>query len=121
MTPDVRVAGRPAGDASLKPRMYTRVWRFRPAPGLEAEFRRVYGRSGAWVDLFQRGAGYLGTKLVAAEDSTGEYHTIDRWDSEAAWRTFLADHAAEYAALDQLCERLTISETLVCEGTDCDS
>lgn len=95
--------------------MFTRTWRFRPAPGMEPEFERVYGPAGDWVELFKLGRGYLGTELRRAGDDPTEYLTIDRWESEAAWHAFRRDNAAAYEALDRRCEPLTVHEVVVAE------
>lgn len=94
--------------------MHTIVWEFRPAPGKEAEFVAAYDNDGAWVQLFRRGTGYLGTELIPVAD--GWCRTIDRWDSEEAYRQFRRQFATEYAALDRACEVLTQEERPVSIG-----
>ena len=98
--------------------MFTRVWRFRPVAGAEGVFERVYGPTGVWVALFRRGPGYLGTELQRLADGSGEYLTLDRWESRAAWEAFRREHAAAYEALDRQCKLLIETETLVDESLD---
>jgi hypothetical protein len=86
------------------------VWEFLPAPGREREFVAAYGEGGAWVALFRRGAGYLGTELRPVADRPGWYRTIDRWASAEAYAAFRDAFAAEYAAIDRACEALTAEE-----------
>lgn len=86
--------------------MFLRLWQFHAAPGHEAEFEVAYGPEGAWARLFQNGAGYLGTQLLRGVSGSGEYATIDRWESEDAWTSFLGLHSLEYEALDRACQRL---------------
>jgi len=91
------------------------VWRFEPATGHEAEFRRAYGRDGDWARLFARTPGYLGTELLRERGETGGWLTIDRWRSVADHESFARAHAAEYAALDRRCEELTAREEKIGE------
>jgi heme-degrading monooxygenase HmoA len=87
------------------------LWRFRAAPGREAEFEAAYGDDGMWVRLFRTAPGFLGSELMRGTD--GLYLTIDRWVSEDAYRAFRDARAETYAALDAACEALTIEETLI--------
>jgi heme-degrading monooxygenase HmoA len=93
--------------------VYVIVWTFRPKPGRELEFERAYGPSGGWATLFRRAPGYLGTELLRAADSSGQYLTVDRWQSRAAYEAFRVALPAEYEALDRACEALTVSEERV--------
>lgn len=95
---------------------FERVWRFRVVAGLEPEFERVYGSTGAWAQLFSRAAGYRGTELQRLEKRSPEYLLVDRWESRAAWEAFRRDHAADYERLDRECEALTLTEELVREA-----
>ncbi len=79
---------------------YVRLWTFRPAAGRTAEFVAAYAADGDWARLFRRGEGYLGTELLHPAPAHGHYVTIDRWTSETHWQNFLAQHGADYRALD---------------------
>jgi heme-degrading monooxygenase HmoA len=96
--------------------MFVRIWRFRAAPGKEAEFERFNGSSGDWARLFALGSGYVGTTLTPIPGSPGEYLTFDRWDSSEAWQAFRRDFAEAYERLDREAEGLTSSEVPVFEG-----
>lgn len=93
--------------------MYFYVWSFEARPGSEPAFERAYGPQGAWVDLFRRGAGYLGTRVLRDLDRPGRYLTIDRWDSRRAFEEFRKAFGKEFEALDRECEGLTREERLV--------
>lgn len=97
--------------------MYEVVWEFRPAPGRERDFESAYGPDGDWVELFRRGAGYLGTELIPPREAGGWYRTIDRWESAAAYEGFRRAWGAAYAALDRACESLTSEERAVRAGS----
>ena len=91
--------------------MYVVLWRFRPLAGWESEFERAYGPSGPWTRLFRRSDGYLGTDLLRRSDGSGEYLTLDRWASLAAYEAFRARWSNEYRELDDQLEELTEDET----------
>jgi len=97
------------------PDPYVYAWAFVVRPERQAEFERIYCPEGAWVQLFRKGRGYIDTLLLKDRHQADRYLTVDRWESEAAYRAFRQDHAAEYAALDASCEGLTIEERLVGE------
>jgi heme-degrading monooxygenase HmoA len=86
------------------------VWEFRVPAAQRTEFERRYGPAGDWAQLFARGDGYLGTQLLHDTLDPDRYLTLDRWRSAADWEAFRAAHAADYAALDAVCEALTTDE-----------
>ena len=87
------------------------LWSYRVSPGREAEFRQLYGPEGRWVRLFRQAPGYLGTDLYRDRGEAGRYLTIDRWESEEAFRAFRARFAEEFERLDSDGEYLTSEET----------
>ncbi len=86
------------------------VWEFRVAPEQAVEFEQVYGDRGPWVQLFRRAPGYRGTLLLRDRSQPLRFITVDRWDSESAYRDFRAAFAREYAELDARCGGLTCGE-----------
>ncbi len=91
--------------------MYVVIWRYRVDPAQEAKFVKAYGPKGEWARFFAGAKAYLGTELLADDERPGEYVTLDRWESEAAYSAFLAEHEAEYDRLDRRCEALTLTES----------
>lgn len=89
---------------------YVYIWRYEVANGQRADFERLYGPEGGWVDLFMRSADWISTELLADAARPGVYVTVDRWRSRAAYDAFRASVRQEWAALDRQGERLTISE-----------
>ena len=89
--------------------MYVILWEYEVRPGSESGFETLYGPQGRWVRLFNEYPGYLGTELLRA-DAPGRYLTIDRWDSECAYSSFLRDAASRYADIDALGDVLTLQE-----------
>ena len=92
---------------------YIYLWEFRTSAGHRAEFERHYGEEGTWVALFRRASGFLGTTLLRDRGDELRFVTIDRWGSAADYDAFRERFADDYAALDALCEKLTVSETLL--------
>jgi heme-degrading monooxygenase HmoA len=93
------------------PAGYTYLWEFHVAGERREEFEDRYGPGGDWVRLFRRSPGYIETLLLRDPATAGRYVTIDRWESEAAYRAFRAQFAAEYHELDERCRQLTTRET----------
>ena len=94
-------------------RAYTYIWEFEVHPQHVDAFRQHYGESGAWTQLFRRARGYLGTKLLQDDQQPLRFVTIDTWSNVEDYEAFRASYASEYAALDRLCEGLTVKETLI--------
>jgi heme-degrading monooxygenase HmoA len=90
--------------------MFVILWEFEVKPGSEGRFERVYGSKGAWVRLFQRDPHFRGTRLRRDPGRPLVYFTIDFWDSEAAYKKFLAKNRISYQRLDSECEGQTLRE-----------
>jgi heme-degrading monooxygenase HmoA len=88
--------------------MFVIVWEFVARAGREAEFERAYGAGGRWSQFFRQGEGYHGTELWRGD---GRWITVDRWQSEDAYRRFRAERLAAYEQLDREMEELTERET----------
>ena len=116
-------SGQPAG---LKPDRlpglsdhYVYVWSFEVAADKADEFRRLYGPNGAWSQLFASADGYIDTQLLEDRGKPGRFMTIDRWESEDAFRAFRSARAQEFQRLDRMGDVMTLSETLVGEFRAC--
>jgi heme-degrading monooxygenase HmoA len=94
-------------------RAYSYIWAFEVHKEHAEDFRRHYGDDGAWMQLFRRARGYLGTQLLQDEKDPLRFVTIDTWSSVEDYEAFRAAYASEYAALDRLCEGFTVQETLI--------
>ena len=92
------------------PLPYTCVWEFRVRAGSEADFEQHYRADGTWATLFREAPGYIETVLLKDRSKPNRYLTIDRWQSEEAFRAFRENFSGQYDALDRLCEGLTTSE-----------
>jgi hypothetical protein len=96
--------------------MFVVLWEFEVKPGSEGSFEKVYGPTGAWVQLFERAPHYRGSKLLRDVAQPLHYYTIDYWDLETAYREFLDRYASAYQELDRSSERLTVRERQVFAG-----
>jgi heme-degrading monooxygenase HmoA len=97
--------------------VYLILWEYHVKPQERAEFEEIYSPTGAWAELFQKGAGYLGTELLHDETNPRRYVTIDRWESKAAYETFLSVQEQAYKEMDARCEGLTEHESLLGKWT----
>src|SRR5690349_20153570 len=88
---------------------YAIIWTYDSVPEHEAAFRAAYGANGDWAQLFARGDGFIGNELLGGE----RYATIDRWQSQAAFEAFQAQHGEAYAALDAKLAHLTHAQQRV--------
>jgi heme-degrading monooxygenase HmoA len=86
------------------------AWEYRVAEEQLTGFLDAYGRTGAWVALFQGATGYLRTELHRDRRDPARFVTLDYWESETAWRRFREERAREFEELDARCARLTLEE-----------
>jgi heme-degrading monooxygenase HmoA len=93
--------------------MFVVVWQFEIAEEKVPAFEAAYGPDGNWAQLFRKSSDYRGTELLRDAYVSGSYLTVDRWESEEAFRAFRKDHDAEYEALDRSCDALTSRETRI--------
>ena len=90
--------------------MHVVVWEYTVRPGAEAEFLAHYAADGTWTRLFRRAPGFLETELLRDRRDPSRFATIDRWESESAYRAFRERFAGEYETLDARCAGLTEEE-----------
>lgn len=82
-----------------------------------ALFTDVYGPDGAWGHLFGRALGFLGTELYRDAVRAGRFLTIDRWQDEQHWLSFLEVFGPAYQSLDAELEGLASAERSLFEGS----
>jgi heme-degrading monooxygenase HmoA len=90
--------------------MFLVLWEFEVKPGCEARFEKVYGPEGEWARLFRSDSRYRETRLVRDSFRAANYLTLDFWNSRQAYEEFLVKRRAEYATIEALGEKLTVSE-----------
>jgi heme-degrading monooxygenase HmoA len=91
--------------------MYAIVWTYTVRPGEAEAFADAYGPAGVWNQLFMSAEGFIGAELMQSEERPEEFITIDRWDSRESFVGFMAEHADDYAELDERLAGLTLIET----------
>jgi heme-degrading monooxygenase HmoA len=90
--------------------MYRIVWEYDVRASEVTQFEQVYGRDGLWTKLFSNSADYVGTELFRSVAQANRFITQDCWRSRAAYESFRKAYAADFAHLDEWCERLVEHE-----------
>ncbi|MGH8076714.1 MAG: antibiotic biosynthesis monooxygenase family protein [Lysobacter sp.] len=85
------------------------LWQYEVRLDAEADFEALYGRDGAWVELFRDCPGYIDTQLLRAGQPR-HYLTIDRWASAADYDAFLGAAHSRYAQINARGDTLTLTE-----------
>ncbi len=86
------------------------IWDFTVRAEKIRGFERHYSSAGSWAALFARSRGFRGTHLLRDTEHPRRFLTVDAWDDLAAFQSFREQHAADYDALDRVCESFTESE-----------
>ena len=94
-----------------------RVWEYEVPSDRVGAFTAAYAADGAWGELFNQAAGFLGTELYRDAARADRFLTIDRWRNEQDWRSFLNAFSLAYESLDAQLEGLAATERSVFEGT----
>jgi hypothetical protein len=90
--------------------MFVALWEYEVKPGCEKRFEEAYGPDGGWVRLFRSDANYHETRLVRDTLRRGVYLTMDFWESRRAYEGFMAEHRAEYEAIDTIGKQMMAKE-----------
>ena len=61
-----------------------------------AQFEAVYGPEGEWAAFFKDADGYIGTELLRDIETPGRYLVVDRWESAAAYNSFVNERRDDY-------------------------
>jgi len=90
--------------------MYRIVWEYDVRPEQVTQFEQVYGAEGLWIKLFHNSSDHVGTELYRSITKPNRFVTVDSWRSRAAYESFRKAFAADYAHLDEWCERIVEHE-----------
>ena len=90
--------------------MYRIVWEYDVRPDQVAQFEQVYGPEGLWVRLFGNSPDFVSTELFRGMGKAHRYMTLDCWRTRAGYESFRKSYSADYAHLDEWCERLVEHE-----------
>ncbi len=91
------------------------IWEYIVKQEFTEEFQNIYNYDGAWVKLFKKAQGYIGTELLMDSENNNRFVTIDRWDSAESRAEFMIKFSSQYKELDLLCDELTVRENLLGE------
>ena len=69
------------------------------------------------VSCSERAAGFVGTELYRDAGRDDRYLTIDRWQDEQDWRSFLVAFGSAYDSLDARLEGLAVAGRSLFEGS----
>jgi len=97
--------------------VFVRVWEYQVPDDRAGAFTAAYAADGAWGELFGQAAGFVGTELYRDAARPGRFLTIDRWQDERDWRSFLDAFGPAYESLDAQFEGLAATERSVFEGS----
>jgi hypothetical protein len=97
--------------------VFVRVWEYEVPGDRAVAFTTAYAADGAWGELFGRAAGFLGTELYRDAVRADRFLTIDRWQNEEDWQSFLHAFGAAYESLDAQLEGLAVAERSLFEGS----
>jgi hypothetical protein len=97
--------------------VFIRVWEYEVPGDRTGEFAAADAADGAWGELFGWAAGFLGTELYRDTARADRFLTIDRWQDEQDWRSFLTAFGSAYESLDAQLEGLAAAERSLFEGS----
>ena len=97
--------------------VFVRVWEYQVPDDRAAAFSAAYAPDGAWGQLFGGAAGFVCTELYHDAARGDRYLTIDRWQTEQDWRSFLDTFGPAYESLDTQLEGLALAERSLFEGS----
>jgi quinol monooxygenase YgiN len=93
------------------------LWQYTVDAARRSEFLELYGRNGAWVQLFSRDSGYIETELLQDADDECRFVTIDYWSSREAHDAFRVKYDGEFRMLDEQGATFTVAETFLGDFT----
>lgn len=97
--------------------VFVRVWEFEVPGDHTAAFVEAYAADGAWAELSGKAARFSGTGLYRDTARVSRFLTIDRWQDERDWRSFLNAFGRAYEVLDAQLERLANGGRSLFEGS----
>ncbi len=74
------------------------VWEYEVRGGRAEAFTAACAADGAWGELAGRASGLSGTELSRDSARADRFLTIDRWQDEQHWRSFLNASGCAYEA-----------------------
>jgi Antibiotic biosynthesis monooxygenase. len=90
--------------------MHLIFWQFQVKKEKKREFVSAYGPKGDWAQLFRQAEGFEGTQLLQSVTEPSRFMTVDQWADANSFANFKKRFAGKYAALDERCSDLTVTE-----------
>ena len=94
--------------------MFVVVWQFEIAEEKVAAFESAYSSEGSWAQLFGTSPEYRGTELLRDAYISGQYLTIDRWDSEPTSSNIFRRLTGKSPAASSTTHRSRFNDPLAC-------
>lgn len=85
--------------------MYQVIWELKVKFKERDKFEQFYDPKGEWVKFFAPAPGYGGTDVFESGEGDGTFLVIDEWDSEDAFKTFVAERKAGFDALEEKAQK----------------
>jgi heme-degrading monooxygenase HmoA len=93
--------------------MYRIVWQYEVRSERLAEFEKVYGPEGDWVEFFRSSPDFIATELYRSTSDPLHFVTVDSWRSRPAYESFRKSHSERYGKLDEWCEQFSSHERVL--------
>jgi heme-degrading monooxygenase HmoA len=90
--------------------MHLIFWQFEVKEEKRREFVSACGPDGDWAKLFRQAEGFESTELLQSVTDPCRFMTVDQWADANSFANFKKRFAEKYAALDERCSELTVTE-----------
>jgi len=97
--------------------VFVRGWEWEVPGDRAGAFTVADAADGAWGELSGRAPAFLGSELYRDAARADRFLTIDRWQAEQGWRSFLHAFGPAHESLDAQLEGLAAAERSLFEGS----
>jgi heme-degrading monooxygenase HmoA len=80
--------------------MYQVIWELKVKFKEREKFEQFYDPKGEWVKFFAQAPGYEGTDVLESGEGDGTFLVIDEWESEEAFKAFVASRKGDFDELE---------------------
>ena len=94
-------------------KVFVYIWEYIVKEKHLEEFKRIYGPTGDWAQLFRKANGYIATDLHQDISDPKRFMTVDFWNTKDDRDNFRNQFPKEFKALDDHCESFTKQEKLI--------
>lgn len=89
------------------------IWAYKVKAENRNAFAKAYGPEGVWVEFFSKSPAYIRTDILADNEDSNRFSTIDYFENPEARPALIAEYAEAFAAIDKLWEAATVEETFI--------